>query len=246
MAKAILVDQDIQAGRAVIEALDEARFPVVAALWNYADFDPEGEGEWQFMIATPRVFQWGPTRTYRAIQDILLKSGIKHPLDNIYALSSDDPFVTNVRVYTGTDGAPFVGDRALKSTTVGNISFIQALIYRAERLTDASGRIEQWAVKHDKERKAWTARRVVIETEGLFFKRIDVRGMDWPQSEAKRGVTCRLDVLANVVWSPRGKASGDVTRWVILGGLLRDVEMIARDVVVEGLPEMPPAVNAAV
>ena len=94
-------------------------------------------------------------------------------------------------------------------------------------------------LKHDKERKVWVARRAVIETEGLSFKGIEVEGMDWPQRKAGRGITSRLDVLANAVVSRRGKASGDVTRWVILGGLLRDVEMIARDVIIEGWPESP-------
>jgi hypothetical protein len=116
MAKAILVEQDIHTGRAVIDALDRARFPVVAALWDYADSDPDGEGVWRFIIATRRVFEWGHTKTYRTIQDILRNSSVGHPLDYIHALSSDDPFVTMLRVYAGTDGAPFIGDRTLKST----------------------------------------------------------------------------------------------------------------------------------
>jgi hypothetical protein len=120
------------------------------------------------------------------------------------------------------------------------------LIYRAERLTDASGFIEQWALKHDKERKVWVARRARIETEGLPFKRIEVEGMDWPQRKAGRGITSRLDVLANAVVSQRGKASGDVTRWVILDGMLREVEMIARDVAIEGWPDSPASASAAV
>jgi hypothetical protein len=248
MAQAILVEQRFDAGRALIEALDRARFPVVAALWNYADFDPFEEGVWQLMIATPRVFQWGHTRTYREIQEILRKRKSKSavPVDNIYALSSEDPFVTKLQIYAGTDGAPFVGNSYLTSTTVGNIHFLSALIYRAERLTDSSGRINRWAVKHEKDRKTWLAQSAVIETEDLFFTRIEVAGTNWPQRRTKRGVSARLDVMANAVVNSHGKATADVTRWVILGGLLRDVEMVARDVSIEGWPESPASANQAV
>ena len=51
MAQAVLVNEDIDAGRDLVRLLDESRFPVSAAAWIYF---PDIE-EWRLVIGTPRA-----------------------------------------------------------------------------------------------------------------------------------------------------------------------------------------------
>jgi len=51
MAEAILVNDDIEAGRELVRLLDEAGFPVTAAAWIYFS-DVE---EWRLVIRTPKA-----------------------------------------------------------------------------------------------------------------------------------------------------------------------------------------------
>jgi hypothetical protein len=64
-----LVEKDIEDGRKLIEALDQADFRVHAALWFYFS-DSE---EWRLMIATPLVDEQGPKETYTRVQSVLAK-----------------------------------------------------------------------------------------------------------------------------------------------------------------------------
>jgi hypothetical protein len=53
MAQALLVKEDIDAGRDLVRLLDEAGFPVTAAAWLYF---PDVE-EWRLVIGSPRASQ---------------------------------------------------------------------------------------------------------------------------------------------------------------------------------------------
>jgi hypothetical protein len=53
MAQAVLVDEDINAGRELVQLLDESGFPVTAAAWIYF---PDIE-EWRLVVGTPRASQ---------------------------------------------------------------------------------------------------------------------------------------------------------------------------------------------
>jgi hypothetical protein len=53
MAEAALVEADIEAGRELVRALDDAGFPVTGAAWiHYSDVD-----EWRLVIRTPKAAQ---------------------------------------------------------------------------------------------------------------------------------------------------------------------------------------------
>ncbi len=76
MAAEILVGEDIAAGRNVIEALDNAGFPVDAAFWLY-----DGNFErWSLWIATPRA-GIDLQKAYMTVLDIITKVTDREVLD---------------------------------------------------------------------------------------------------------------------------------------------------------------------
>lgn len=240
MDKTALVDRDIEAGRRLVQALDHAGFPVTAALWNFL---PE-EGTWRLLIASPQVGKRGPRATYAAIQEVSINAGIELPLYRVSAVSADEPLITELRFFAGTDPAPFIGGTHLQSAVIGDVFIDEAYVYRADRMIGKTGTFELWSVAPAKPRKVWTARRCKVTVENGLFKRIEVQGYDWPQSHARNGVNAHLGVLANPE-TRDGETFGDVQRWSILAGRLRSVETVARDVRIEGYVETPSAAGAA-
>ena len=63
MDNATLVKPDIEAGRQLLQGLDEANFDVQAAFWFYRE---ESE-EWRLYIATPLVAKMGPRESSRCV-----------------------------------------------------------------------------------------------------------------------------------------------------------------------------------
>jgi hypothetical protein len=234
-----LVDRDIEEGRRLIQALDQAGIPVVAALWNFL---PE-ESAWRLLIASPKVSEAGPRAAYVAIQDVLLESRIGLPLRRISAVGPDDPLITELRIFAGTDPAPFIGSMYLQKTVIGKTYVEGTYVYRAERIIGTSGTFV-WSVTPDKARHLWTARRCKVTVEDGFFKTIEVEGFDWPQTHAKAGVNAHLGVLTNPE-ERHGETFGDVQRWTILGGRLRGVETVARGVRIEGYSAAPSSAGPA-
>lgn len=240
MDKAALVDRDIAEGRRLVQALDQAGFPVVAALWSFL---PE-EGVWRLLIASPKVGERGPREAYAAIRDVLAKSQIDLPLYRVSVVTPDEPLVTELRIFAGTDPAPFIGSTSIDGAVIGDMYVEGAYVYRAERIIGKTGTFELWSVAPDRARKVWTARRCKVTVEEGFFKKIEVEGFDWPQGHTKTGVNAHLGVLANPDRRD-GETFGDVERWTILAGRLRSVETVARGVRIEGLLETPSSASAA-
>jgi hypothetical protein len=234
-----LVDRDIDEGRRLIQALDQAGFPLVAALWRFLAL----EGVWRRLIASPKVREAGPRAAYAAIQDVLRQSPIGLPLHRISAVGPDEPMVTELRIFAGTDPAPFIGSTYLQKAVIGDTYVEGAYIYRAQRILGQSGTFELWSVAPDSTGKAWVARRCKVTVEDGFFKKIEVEGLNWPQTHARAGVNAHLGVLTNVE-ERAGEAFGDIQRWTILGGRLRSVDTVARGVRVEGLSAAPSSAGA--
>src|SRR4051794_12127844 len=105
MDQATLVERDLEEGRRLVQALDAAGFPVLAALWSFSS----EEGDWWLVIASPRVTELGPRAAYTQIQGVIRSAGIHLPLMRISAVPPDDPLVLELRIFAGTEGAPFVG-----------------------------------------------------------------------------------------------------------------------------------------
>ncbi len=83
MDKIALVNEDILAGRYLINALDNSEFEVRAAMWFYRQED----NDWRFIIASPYVDKNGPKKSYQLIQDKLDKF-----LNGTLATQLEEPF----------------------------------------------------------------------------------------------------------------------------------------------------------
>jgi hypothetical protein len=78
----ILVEQDVQNGRKLVEAL-QTRLPISAAFWLNA----EETNEWRLVIVSPLVSTGGAPSAYRMVRQALEETGVPIPLDNISVLS---------------------------------------------------------------------------------------------------------------------------------------------------------------
>jgi hypothetical protein len=76
MVAELLVSDDIAAGRNVIEALDEAKFPVEAAFWLYES----NRERWTLWIVTPRA-GGDLQKAYMKVQEILDTVNDRNVLD---------------------------------------------------------------------------------------------------------------------------------------------------------------------
>jgi hypothetical protein len=237
MDKSTLVDEDIRAGRRLIEALDAVKFPLVAALWYYL---PDG-GPWRLLLSSPVVDEAGPRAAYRKIQEVLGSTG-PYPffLDSISAVSPEEPPITDLRIFAGTDGPPFIGGNRLLKARLGDAYIEEAYIYRAERIIGTSGVISLLCAVPDRGRKVWRALKGKMAVEGGLIQSVEVEGETRPQTRTKTGVNAVLRALVHVK-KEGGQVFGDVQKWVIHGGRLESVETVVAGVPIEGI-EGPVAV----
>ena len=127
MVTAALVDSKIEAGRWLVELLDESNFPVNAALW----FLREESGSWRLVLATPLFDSFGSRETYRRLQQVLRDSSDGAPafgVNEIQVVSPEDELIrllrTTVKVGPGLSGIRFTGN------TINGVYVEDAYIYR--------------------------------------------------------------------------------------------------------------------
>jgi hypothetical protein len=233
MGQTTLVDQDIDNGRRLIEALDAAGFPIVVAFWFFL---PEEE-DWRLIIASAKEDEVGPLAAYTEIQGVLRASVSTLSLRRISVVSPSDPMVHDFRIYAETPGAPFVGGTALNRTALGDIYVERAYVYRAERVVNESGTREITVVVPDRPKKLWTAYRCKLTFKDGLFQEVKVEGYEWPQSRSKKGLKIRLYILAHSE-RKNGQTVGDVERWVVTNSRLQRINTIARNVPVREMPEV--------
>ncbi len=82
----ILVEQDVQNGRRLVEALQK-RLPISAAFWLNA----EEANEWRLVIVSPLVSAGDARVAYhlveQALAETIIETGVPIPLDSISVLS---------------------------------------------------------------------------------------------------------------------------------------------------------------
>ena len=131
MDKAILVERDIEDGRRLLKALDEAKsgavpFRIRAAFWLYTT----EWLEWRLVIATSLVDERGPRSAYTDVQAILrsIQPPIGLSLQNLAVVSPSDPLVKMfkgaMRVAANSGGVRFTRNM------VGGSFIEDAYIYR--------------------------------------------------------------------------------------------------------------------
>jgi hypothetical protein len=132
--KTALVDRDLREGRRLIKALDEARFPVDAALWHYLS---EAQ-RWRFIIASSIYDNKGPREAYTLVQGTLgkLPRTFGMSLQDISVVSPQHNLIQHLRKMIST-GSGIEGIRLTRSTING--MFIEdAYIYRVRGLDAVS------------------------------------------------------------------------------------------------------------
>ena len=95
----ILVEQDVQNGRKLLEALQK-RLPIVAAFWS----NSEEANEWRLVIVSPLVGEGGARSAYRMVEEALMETGVPIPLDSISILSQSNLRYKQVRL--ASQGVP--------------------------------------------------------------------------------------------------------------------------------------------
>jgi hypothetical protein len=229
MDKTVLVERDLMEGKRLIEALDQERFPLTAALWLFL---PD-LGVWRLVLGSPAVDQEGPRHAYTAVQSVLdkLRPPVSIDLDDISVAADQSRLIADLRIFSGTDGKPFIGGISLSKAVVGDSYVENAYIYRAERIIGVSGDLKfVFAIPHHGEhgRKWSKAEGVVVVKDGAF---VDVHIPDHPlrHSRSRNGITSAFYVFSKVE-AEGDKLYGDVQRFTVQDGRLRSVEEIASHV----------------
>jgi hypothetical protein len=95
----ILVEQDVQNGRKLVEALQD-RLPISAAFW----LNEDEANEWRLVIVSPLVSAGNARGAYHIVERALEETGVKVPIDNILVLSPVDLRYKQVRL--ASQGVP--------------------------------------------------------------------------------------------------------------------------------------------
>lgn len=97
----ILVEEKINAGRAIVEALRQDGFPIAAAFWCRV---PES-GFWRLVIGSELIDRIGPLEGYRRLQEILRRLGVWNEFSgSISLLSPNDPAFQSLQEYARSPG----------------------------------------------------------------------------------------------------------------------------------------------
>lgn len=128
MDQTALVTDEIEIGRKAAEALDQSGLKVRSLFWLYMP----GPEEWWLMIGTSLVDKQGPRAAYKAIADVLEKSGLKQslPLDRVSALSLRDPRIKLLRTKLKTGAAGQNGGIWLRGSVIDGNYLGDAYVYR--------------------------------------------------------------------------------------------------------------------
>ena len=126
MVTKILVERDIDAGRALIEELDRQQIPVSAALWLYDD----GDERYRLTIATS-IYDSGPLNAYGAVRRVLdgLAPKTHVSLSDINVVSPNEPIVKAIQKTVKT--GPGIGGVRFARNTINGIYIEDAWIYRS-------------------------------------------------------------------------------------------------------------------
>ena len=126
MDKPILVEADLEAGKALLSNLDKSRFSVKAAFWFYLS----DSNEWRLIFALPSVDRIGPQAAYEKMQSQLQKLDPKYnlALQNISIVSPKENLIMLLKkvIHTGPESS---GIRFTRNT-INNVFIEDAYIYR--------------------------------------------------------------------------------------------------------------------
>ena len=126
MDKPILVENDLEAGKALLSVLDKSRFSVKAAFWFYLS----DSNEWRLIFALPSVDRIGPQAAYEKMQSQLQKLDptCDLALQNISIVSPKENLIMLLKkvIHTG----PGLHGIRFTRNTIDNVFIEDAYIYR--------------------------------------------------------------------------------------------------------------------
>jgi hypothetical protein len=125
MASALLVDEQIEAGKALLGALDRSEARVTTAFWLYES----DSGSWKLVLAMPIIDTEGTQAAYRAINTALTEVQSKLLLRDIEVTSPKDERVVAIRRAYRT--GPVIGSIRLTNNIVNGTLIEDALVYRS-------------------------------------------------------------------------------------------------------------------
>lgn len=123
MDKATLVERDIEAGRKLIQALDDQNFRVEAALWLYRS----ESDQWRLLIASPLADQQGWKWAYDLIQSVIKSEQLNLSLGDISVVNPKDSFIQLLKHgihVRASSGARF------SHNVIGNVFIEDMYVYR--------------------------------------------------------------------------------------------------------------------
>lgn len=124
MDNTTLVDNHIEDGKKLIDAIDKSMFNLVGALWYYFP----ASGEWRLLLVSPLVDTIGPKQCYTVIQSVIEDLRLSFGIERISVLSPKDNLIQLLRVAIRTGK----GLSAIRFTrnTINGVFIEDALIYR--------------------------------------------------------------------------------------------------------------------
>jgi hypothetical protein len=128
MAKTTLVERDLEAGAALVRALDDGGWRPSAALWFYLPDD----GLWRMIVSLPQDPGLRQQEAYRRLADVLEAHGLSAVLsvDDIALARPDDQMLTLLRRAIST--GPGISGIRFTRNTINNVLIEDAYIYRLE------------------------------------------------------------------------------------------------------------------
>jgi hypothetical protein len=125
MVAAPLVDDRVEAGRALIRTLDESGVEVVAAFWEFS----EARGDWRLFIATPLIDSVGGLEAYRQVLSHLDVQGDTF-WQEVSLISPKDPLVRTMGKLVRTAPKPALSKIRLTGSVIDRQIIDDALVYR--------------------------------------------------------------------------------------------------------------------
>lgn len=129
MAKEVLLDSDIDAGKNLLKALDENGFNITTAMWfYYSDIE-----EWKLLLSSPDFNKIKdpnePSRIYTKISQIIndSKDVAITPLESVKILLKNDPLI---KLFGFIISAKGISAIRMKANYLNGIYVEDALIYR--------------------------------------------------------------------------------------------------------------------
>ncbi len=233
----VLVTEHIEVGRKILERLDARGLPVAVALW----YRRAEAVMWRFAVATT-----GPdadsSSTVRAVNEAV--ADVPRPPSlrsfDIEVMGPRDPMVLDLRVFHGTDPAPFVGGH-WTGGTLGGQYMDEIYLYRAERLVPHTGTVPvRFAVRDNVARRWVTTPGTLTFTAGRLTALTSEPGAARTRPR-RHGLSARFYTIDGQFTHKR-QTAGHLRQWQFSAGRLEVFREDVRPVPVAEARPAPPVV----